>query len=108
MRRLDAIAILFVLLGLGGASYGLLRLLGIDGSQAGVWSQVFLVALLLLWLGTYLFRVLTQTMTYNQQLQEYKTAVLQKRLEAMTPEELAQLQAEIEAEQDTPPPTSPD
>jgi hypothetical protein len=37
-------------------------------------------------------------MTYNQQLKDYEDAVLQKRLEAMTPEELAQLQAEIEQE----------
>lgn len=38
-------------------------------------------------------------MTYNQQVQDYKDAVLQKRLEEMTPEELEKLQAEIEQEQ---------
>jgi len=37
-------------------------------------------------------------MTYNQQLQDYEDAVLQQRLDEMTPEELAQLQAEIAAE----------
>jgi hypothetical protein len=37
-------------------------------------------------------------MTYNQQLKDYEEAVLQKRLEELTPEELAKLQAEIEAE----------
>jgi hypothetical protein len=37
-------------------------------------------------------------MTYNQQLKDYETAVLQKRLEAMTPEELEKLQAELENE----------
>jgi hypothetical protein len=37
-------------------------------------------------------------MTYNQQLKNYEDAVLQKRLEEMTPEEIAQLQAEVEAE----------
>jgi hypothetical protein len=37
-------------------------------------------------------------MTYNQQLKNYEDAVLQKRLEEMTPEELAQLQAEVEEE----------
>jgi hypothetical protein len=37
-------------------------------------------------------------MTYNQQIKDYEEAVLQKRLEEMTPEELAQLQAEIEQE----------
>jgi hypothetical protein len=37
-------------------------------------------------------------MTYNQQLKNYEDAVLQKRLEEMTPEEIAQLQSEVEAE----------
>jgi hypothetical protein len=37
-------------------------------------------------------------MTYNQQWQDYEDAVLQKRLEELTPEQLEQLQAEIEAE----------
>lgn len=37
-------------------------------------------------------------MTYNQQLKDYEDAVLQKRLEEMTPEELEKLQQEIEAD----------
>jgi len=37
-------------------------------------------------------------MTYNQQLKDYEDAVLQKRLEEMSPEELEKLQAEVEAE----------
>jgi hypothetical protein len=37
-------------------------------------------------------------MTYSQQLQDYKDAVLQKQLEALSPEELAALQARLEAE----------
>jgi hypothetical protein len=50
---------------------------------------------------TYLFRALTQSMTYSEQLKEYKDAVLQKQLDALTPEELAKLQAEIEQEKDS-------
>jgi hypothetical protein len=38
-------------------------------------------------------------MTYNQQLQDYEDAVLQKRLDEMSPEELAALQAKLEADQ---------
>ncbi len=37
-------------------------------------------------------------MTYNQQLKDYEDAVLQKRLDELTPEELAQIQTEIEQE----------
>jgi hypothetical protein len=70
----------------------------LDGLKAGIWSQALLVGGLVGWLLTYLFRVGTNNMTYNQQLKDYEDAVLQKRLESMTPEELAQLQSEIEQE----------
>lgn len=98
MRRIDAIAIaLSVFLG-GGLIYLILQGTGLDGISAGIWTQLLLVVGLLAWASTYLFRVLTKNMTYNQQLEEYKEAVLQKRLEEMSPEELAKLQAEIEEE----------
>ncbi|MFM6396796.1 DUF3007 family protein, partial [Planktothrix sp.] len=72
--------------------------IGFDSADAGIWSQAVLVGGLVIWLLTYLFRVGTHKMTYNQQLKNYEDAVLQKRLEEMTPEELAQLQAEVEEE----------
>jgi hypothetical protein len=37
-------------------------------------------------------------MTYNQQLEDYEDAVLRRRLEEMSPEELEKLQAEVEQE----------
>ncbi len=75
-----------------------LQLAGLDSLEAGIWSQLLLVGGLVGWLLTYLFRVGTKNMTYNQQLKDYEDAVLQKRLEELTPEELAKLQAEIEQE----------
>ena len=96
MRRRDAIAIAFGVFTAGGITYLLLQLAGLDNLSAGIWSQVLLVGGLVAWLCTYLFRVAGQKMTYNQQIQDYKEAVLQKRLEEMTPEELAKLQAEVE------------
>jgi Protein of unknown function (DUF3007) len=98
MRRIDAIAITIGFFVAGGAAYLLLEIIGLDGHQAGIWSQVLLIAGLLGWLSTYLFRVVSKNMTYNQQLRDYEEAVLQKRYEELTPEELAKLQAEIEAE----------
>lgn len=98
MRRIDAIAIAIGVFAAGGIIYVLLQLAGLDSQQAGIWSQAVLVSSLVIWLLTYLFRVGTKNMTYNQQLQDYKDAVLQKRLEEMTPEELAQLQTEIDQE----------
>ncbi len=50
------------------------------------------------WLATYLLRVMTQSMTLNRQLDDYEEAVLQKRLDELTPEQIAALQEELESE----------
>jgi hypothetical protein len=98
MRRIDAIGITVGVFAAGGLLYLLLQVAGLDSLQAGIWTQAVLVGGLIGWLLTYLFRVGTKNMTYNQQVKDYEEAVLQKRLEEMTPEELAKLQAEIEQE----------
>ncbi|MCU0516127.1 MAG: DUF3007 family protein [Oscillatoria sp. Prado101] len=98
MRRIDIIGIGLGIFAAGGLAYLALQAAGLDSANAGIWSQVFLVGGLIGWLLTYLFRAVTQNMTYNQQLKDYESAVLQKRLEELTPEQLAQLQAEIERE----------
>ena len=98
MRRIDAIGISLGVFVLGGALYVGLNLAGLDNLSAGVWSQVALVLVLLVWTATYLTRVVSKNMTYDQQLKDYEDAVLQKRLDEMSPEELAALQAEIEQE----------
>lgn len=98
MRRIDVMFISLGLLMAGGLIYLLLQVTGMDGQQAGIWTQALLVGGLIIWLLTYLGRVLTQNMAYNQQIKDYREAVVQKRLEELTPEELAKLQAEIEEE----------
>jgi hypothetical protein len=98
MRRIDVLAIGLVVFGVGGAGYLALKLAGVDNINAGIWSQLILVAIVIAWTGSYIFRVATKQMTYTQQLKDYEDAVLQKRLEELTPEELAKLQAEIESE----------
>ncbi|MGF1522486.1 MAG: DUF3007 family protein [Leptolyngbyaceae cyanobacterium] len=98
MRRIDVLGIGLGVFLVGGGLYVGLRIAGFDGLSAGIWSQVFFVGGVLGWVATYLTRVFTQQMTYNQQLKDYEDAVLQKRLEEMTPEELAKLQAEVVAE----------
>jgi membrane protein implicated in regulation of membrane protease activity len=100
MRRIDVIALGLGLLVSGGLLYGLLQFVGLAEFDAGLWTQTILVAGLVLWVVTYLVRVLSKKMTYAQQLKDYEDAVLQKRLEALSPEDLAQLQAEVEAERD--------
>jgi hypothetical protein len=98
MRRIDVIGIGLGVFAAGGLGFLILQLAGLDSISAGIWSQVLLVGGLVGWILTYAFRAITHNMTYNQQLKDYKEAVLQKRLEALTPEELAQIQAEIDQE----------
>ena len=98
MRRIDAIGIALGVFVAGGLIYVLLQFVGLDSLRAGIWAQLLLVIGLVGWTLTYLFRVLTHNMAYNQQLKDYQEAVLQKRLEELTPEELEKLQAEIEQE----------
>lgn len=107
MRRIDVITIGLGVFVAGGVVYVLLQILGLDSLSAGIWSQAVLVGGLILWLLTYLFRVFTNDMTYHQQIKDYEDAILQKRLEEMTPEEIAQLQAEIDEETANPSNSSP-
>lgn len=98
MRRIDVIGIGFGIFAAGGIVYLVLQASGLDEISAGIWTQALLVGGLIGWLLTYLVRAVTHNMTYNQQLRDYEDAVLQKRLDEMTPEQLEQLQAELEAE----------
>ncbi|NJN22352.1 MAG: DUF3007 family protein [Leptolyngbya sp. RL_3_1] len=98
MRRIDVIGIGFGVFAVGGLLYLGLRVLGLDSPAAGIWSQVFFVGGILGWVGTYLTRVMNHDMTYNRQLEDYEEAVLQKRLDELTPEQLAQLQTALEAD----------
>jgi hypothetical protein len=98
MRRIDVIGIGVGTFALGGILYLLLQVIGLDGEKAGIWSQALLVVGLLGWVATYVFRAATKNMTYAQQLRDYEEAVLQKRLDELSPEELDKLQAEIEQE----------
>lgn len=106
MRRIDALGITFGVFLVGGGLYWGLQLAGLEPLSAGIWSQVVLVGGLLGWLGSYLARVFTQKMTYNRQLQDYEDAVLQKRLDELSPEQLDALMQDIAADQAKSEPTS--
>ena len=99
MRRIDAIVIGLGVFIAGGLGYVGLQLVGLDGQQAGIWSQVLLVSGLLGWLASYIFRAVGNKMTYHEQREQYEKAFLQKRLDELTPEELAKIQAEIAQEE---------
>lgn len=98
MRRIDAIGIGLGVFAAGGLAYVILQVAGLDSLEAGVWSQVLLVGGLIGWVVTYALRAVNQKMTYHQQRQDYEEAFFKKRLEELTPEELAKMQTEIEQE----------
>jgi hypothetical protein len=98
MRRIDAIALITAFFISGLVVYLLLKVSGLDAQQAGIWSQAFLVGVLILWLFSYIFRVLTNDMTYHKQIKDYEESMIQKRWDSLTPEEREKLQAEVEQE----------
>lgn len=98
MRRIDAIAIGVAVFTAGGVAFWLFQAIGLDSTNAGIWSQALLVGGLVVWVLSYLVRALTQNMTYNQQLKDYEDAVLQKRWEELTPEEREKIQEEVREE----------
>ncbi len=99
MRRIDAIGIVLGFFVAGGLMYVVLQQFGLDSQTSGIWSQALLIAVGLVgWLLTYLFRAVGNKMTYHEQRQKYEEAYFNKRLEQLTPEELAKIQAEIELE----------
>ena len=98
MRKIDAIGIGLGVFAAGGLVYLILQVAGLDSVDAGIWSQVLLVGGLVGWVATYVYRAVGNKMTYHQQRQDYEEAYLKKRLEELSPEELAELQAEIEEE----------
>ena len=98
MRRIDAIALVLAFSLSGALIYGILLGIGLESQKAGIYTQAAMVGGLMLWLASYVFRVLTHDMTYHQQIKNYEEAMIQKRWESLTPEEQAQLQAEVEQE----------
>ena len=99
MRRIDIILIGIAIFLLGGGLYLGFKFAGFSDLDAGRWSQLIFVVGLLGWVSTYLIRVNGKNMTYHQQLEDYENAVLEKRLEEMSPEEIEALQQEIAAEE---------
>ncbi len=98
MRRIDVFTVGLAVFLAGAGIFVVLRLAGLDDITAGIWSQAVMVVGLVGWVATYLLRVVTHRMTLNQQLTDYESAVLQKRLEELTEEELEALQAKLEAQ----------
>jgi predicted metalloprotease len=88
--------------GIGGIGYWGFQAAGFEGFSAGIAAQALLVVIVLVWTGSYLFRVVTGNMTYMEQRRRYRTGYdaatdeeLQKRFDALSPEEQEQLMREL-------------
>jgi hypothetical protein len=85
-------------LGLGALGYGLFQASGVEGFSAGIAASSLLMVLVLGWTASYLLRAVTGNMTYMQQRRSYRSAydahtteVLQRKFDALSPEEQQQL-----------------
>ena len=83
---------------LGGAGYFAFQWGGFDGFTPGIAASAFLMLIVLVWTGSYLFRVVTGQMTFIQQRRQYREAYdaftteeLQRKFEALSPEEQERL-----------------
>lgn len=91
--------ITFGLIALGYAMYYGLQAMGMEPGYAGNWVQLTIfLGICIGWVSTYLYRVATKQMTYVKQLEQYEQAVMKKRLEEMTEDELSGLLDETEEE----------
>lgn len=88
--------------GIGGIGYWGFQAAGFEGFSAGIAAQALLVVIVLVWTGSYLFRVVTGNMTYMEQRRRYRSDYdaatdeeLQKRFDALSPEEQEKLMREL-------------
>jgi len=91
--------------GIGGLGYWGFQAAGFEGFSAGIAAQALLVVIVLVWTGSYLFRVVTGNMTYMEQRRRYRSGYdaatdeeLQKRFDALSPEEQEKLLQELAQE----------
>eukprot|EP00873_Tetraselmis_striata_P004707 jgi/Tetstr1/424971/TSEL_001505.t1 len=97
--RKDILLIGLGFLALGYGMYYGLQATGMEAGMAGSWVQLIVIlGMMVGWLFTYLFRVANKEMTYVQQLEDYETAVMARRMEEMPESELENMLEELEAE----------
>ena len=94
LTRGKVLLIGLIVLLLGGVGYVGFDALGLKGFSAGIAAQSLLVLIVVVWTGSYLFRVVSGQMTYMEQRRRYREVYdeqeaedLQKRFDALPPEE---------------------
>ena len=84
--------------GLGALGYALFQANGFENFSAGIAASALLMVLVVGWTATYLLRALSGNMTYMQQRRTYReaydaatTEALQRKFDALSPEEQLRL-----------------
>ena len=108
MTRLNVLLIGLAVLVLGAIGYGAFTAVGFEDASAGIAAEAVLIVIVVLWTGSYLFRVVTGKMTYMEQRRRYREeydeftdAQLQERFDALSPEEQQALLKELSPESTT-------
>jgi len=93
---------------LGAIGYGAFTAVGFEDASAGIAAEAVLIVIVVVWTGSYLFRVVTGKMTYMEQRRRYREeydeftdAQLQERFDALSPEEQQALLKELSPESTT-------
>jgi hypothetical protein len=94
----QALLLGLAVLGLGAIGYGAFAANGFEGFSAGIAASALLMVLVVGWTATYLLRAITGNMTYMQQRRTYRAAYdsftseeLQRKFEALSPQEQERL-----------------
>ena len=108
MTRLNVLLIGLAVLVLGAIGYGAFTAVGFEDASAGIAAEAVLIVIVVVWTGSYLFRVVTGKMTYMEQRRRYREeydeftdAQLQERFDALSPEEQQALLKELSPESNT-------
>ena len=108
MTRAKVIQLGLVFLFLGGFGYAFFKLVGFEDTSAGIASEAALVLVLVGWVVSYVIRVVTGKMTYNEQRQRYRkayeqisTAELQAQFDSMPEAEQILLLKDLENQKDS-------
>ncbi len=94
MTRANVLLIGLVIFLLGGLGFAVFRAVGLESASAGIASEAFLVLIVVGWTLSYLFRVVTGSMTFNEQRKRYReayeeatTAELESKFESLSEEQ---------------------
>ncbi|ABX08505.1 DUF3007 family protein [Prochlorococcus marinus] len=103
MTRTNVIQIGLIAFFIGAVGYGIFLALGLDGSKAGIASEAVLVCLIIAWIGSYFYRVVSGKMTFMEQRKRYRKAYeqltktsLEEKFDSMSEEEKIRLINELE------------